>query len=83
MGHCSSVMMDMKIGRRIKAWRKRDPVLTLQDIADACHITRQAVQNWEVGRTAPQQDHLAKFCDLRGISLSTFWSRLPKKGRPS
>jgi transcriptional regulator with XRE-family HTH domain len=39
------------LGARIKALREARG-LTLQDLADLCGVTRQAVQQWESGATA-------------------------------
>lgn len=68
-------VMDMK--NRIKAWRESKNY-THADIADYCGVTRSAVAQWELAEgTTPSHAHLAKLCEMLGISLAKFWGALP------
>lgn len=69
----------METKSRILAWRESKGY-THTDVAKHCGVTRSAVAQWEMTEaTTPSHPHLAKFCDLMGISLAEFWGPLPKK----
>lgn len=69
----------MTLGKRIRAWRTNwYPTLTQAEIASGIGVSTQTIWLWEDDRTEPTHDHLAAFCKLRGISLSTFWAVAPE-----
>lgn len=41
--------------------------LTQQEVADACGVSRQAVTQWETGRSTPSPKHYGVLNDLLGV----------------
>ena len=39
-----------------------------QEVADACHITRQALSNYELGKRVPDMEMILRLCDYYGIT---------------
>lgn len=64
---------------RLKAWRESSG-LTQTDVARYLGVRPSAVSHWEAGRTPPSTKHLARFVELIGITLGSFYGRLPRKG---
>lgn len=58
----------MTIGEQLSAARKIRG-LTQQQVADQLHVTRQAISNWEVGRSYPDVASLIILSDLFVLSL--------------
>lgn len=44
------------------------------DLAEHLHVSRQAISNWENGKTCPDIDNLAMLCKLYGTSLDQLYS---------
>ena len=55
------------IGDNIKFYRKKNQ-LTQDDIAAACNVTRQAVSNWENGKTQPDIQTLSMLASTLEVS---------------
>lgn len=56
-----------KIGSRIKDLRN-EKNMTQEQMAQQLHVTRQAVSNWETGKTQPDIETLTKIAALFGVS---------------
>jgi len=56
------------LGAKIRAGRKKVG-MTGGELAATLGVTRQAINSWEVGTTAPSADLLPKVCRLLGIEL--------------
>jgi len=59
--------MSDAIGKRIKKLRLSRN-MTQDDLAQQLHVTRQAVSNWEMGKTAVGVDYLMKLAELFGVT---------------
>ena len=57
------------IGKRIRAARTRAE-LTLEQLADKLDVTRQAVEQWELGQTRPRADKQRRLADVLGMELT-------------
>ena len=55
------------IGKRIKKLRLSRN-MTQDDLAGQLHVTRQAVSNWEMGKTAVGVDYLMQLAELFGVT---------------
>ena len=44
--------------------------LSQADVAEHLHISRQAISQWETGKTQPDVGSLQALCNLYGISMS-------------
>ena len=60
--------MNIKIGARIKALRKRDGV-TQEKLADALGVTPQAVSKWESETGYPDLEYLMPIANFFNITL--------------
>ena len=60
--------MNIKIGTRIKALRKRDGV-TQEKLADALGVTAQAVSKWESENGYPDLEYLTPIANFFNITL--------------
>lgn len=58
----------MNVGLAIQKIRK-DQNLTQEAFGDIFHVTRQAVSNWETGKTYPDLQILVEISEQYGISL--------------
>ena len=58
----------MNVGYTIQRIRKEQN-LTQEAFGDVFHVTRQAVSNWETGKTYPDLQILVKISEQYGISL--------------
>jgi transcriptional regulator with XRE-family HTH domain len=62
-------MLDMlAIGHKIAALRKREN-LSQEALAARLYVTRQAVSNWEVAKSAPTIDNILELSSLFGVSF--------------
>lgn len=61
----------MNLNEKLAGLRKAKG-LTQQEIAEALHVSRQAVSRWEVGTAAPSLDNLAYLSRLYGVPLDDF-----------
>lgn len=52
----------------IKKLRKAKK-LTQDQLAEQLHVTRQAVSNWEIGKTQPDVETLTKLAEIFGVSV--------------
>lgn len=43
--------------------------LTQKELAEAMHVSRATIMNWESGKVIPKPAQLRMFCDLCGISV--------------
>lgn len=76
-----------QIGSRIKSMRN-EKGLTQEQLAVRLHVTRQAVSNWETGKTQPDIETLGSIADALGISFQELlygeskkkFYLLPKRG---
>lgn len=57
-----------KIGKYIKKVRKENK-LTQEELAKKLYISRQAVSNWEKGKTAPSVDNVSAMSELLDLSI--------------
>lgn len=57
------------VTRNIKAFRKREN-LTQDELAEKLHVTRQAVSNWENGKTQPDIDTLMSLAEALDCDAS-------------
>ncbi len=58
----------MNINEQLQQARKQHQ-LTQQTVADALHVTRQTISNWETGRSLPDIDACMLLSDFYGVSL--------------
>ena len=63
------MLNNIELGRRIAAKRK-DIALTQSQLADALHVTPQAVSRWETGAGAPSTEILLSMSELFHISMN-------------
>lgn len=56
------------VGKNIKKFREKKG-LTQDGLAEQLHVTRQAVSNWECGKTQPDIDTLQKMAQVFEISV--------------
>lgn len=68
----------MAIKDLIKAGRERLK-MTEQRFADACGVSRSAIQQWENGNTAPKRAHQQRVADLIGITVGELMSGQSEK----
>jgi len=57
----------IRIGLRFREARKELRV-PLQDVANACDVTRQAVSLWETGKALPGDEKLRRAAEFLGVS---------------
>lgn len=56
------------VGENIKRFREEKNI-SQSEIAEKLSVTRQAVSNWETGKTEPDIDTLHKIADILGVSI--------------
>ena len=56
------------IGKNIKTFREQKNISQLE-LAEKLNVTRQAVSNWEMGKTHPDIETLHKISDILEISI--------------
>lgn len=56
------------VGKNIKNFREQKNI-TQEELAEKLSVTRQAVSNWETGKTQPDIDTLHKISDILEISI--------------
>ena len=56
------------IGKNIKKWRSEKGI-TQDQLAEKLHVTRQAVSNWETGKTQPDLETLSALAECFEISV--------------
>ena len=72
----------VRIGLRFRQARKALGV-ALQDVANACGVTRQAVSLWETGKTVPNDGTLARAAEYLGVSRRWLLTgELPQRAEP-
>lgn len=57
-----------KVNTTIKRLRQ-DKGLNQEQLADQLHVTRQAVSNWETGKTQPDIETLTQIAEYFGVSV--------------
>ena len=57
-----------KIGRRFKSARTKNGY-TLEQVAQRCGVSRNAVQRWESGASFPTPENLATVAGVYGVSV--------------
>lgn len=67
----------MNVGLAIQKIRK-DQNLTQEAFGDIFHVTRQAVSNWETGKTYPDLQILVEISEQYGISLDALLKEDPQ-----
>jgi len=60
--------VDLMIEKNIKKFREQKNI-TQSELAEKLNVTRQAVSNWETGKTQPDIDTLHKIADMLEISI--------------
>ncbi len=60
--------MDTSIAKRIKKLRLSRN-MTQDDLAEQLHVTRQAVSNWEMGKTSVSVEGLTKLAEIFDVSI--------------
>lgn len=58
----------MKLEEKL-AYLRKEQGLTQLELAEAVHVTRQAVSRWEVGTSVPTTENLACLSRLYGVSV--------------
>lgn len=58
------------IGKNISKFRKEQE-MTQDQLAERLHVTRQAVSNWENGKTQPDVETLGQLAECLGVSVET------------
>ena len=58
----------MMVGKHIKQYREQKD-MTQEALADRLSVTRQAVSNWECGKTQPDIETLHKIADVLDITV--------------
>ncbi|MDD4125008.1 MAG: helix-turn-helix transcriptional regulator [Eubacteriales bacterium] len=66
------------VGKNIKKFREMKKV-TQEEMAQALFITRQAVSNWENGKTEPDIDTLQKIADFLNVTMEELIYGVKKK----
>jgi len=56
------------VQKNIKKYRENKGI-TQEQMAEALNVTRQAISNWETGRTEPDIDTLQRLSDYLGITI--------------
>ena len=56
------------IGKNISKFRKEQE-MTQDQLAERLHVTRQAVSNWENGKTQPDVETLEQLAECFGVSV--------------
>lgn len=64
-----------QIGKNIRAKRKQKEI-SQEELAESLHVTRQAISNWETGKTQPDLETLERLasafeCDIQDIIYGT------------
>ena len=67
----------MNVGHTIQKIRKEQN-LTQEAFGDIFHVTRQAVSNWETGKTYPDLQILVEISEQYGISLDAMLKEDPQ-----
>jgi len=70
----------ISVGENIKRIREAKK-LSQSDLAERLNVTRQAVSNWELGKTEPDIDTLHRIADTLGVSIEELiygFERKPK-----
>ena len=67
------------VGKNIKNFREQKNI-TQEELAEKLSVTRQAVSNWETGKTQPDIDTLHKISDILEISIEELISNVATKG---
>lgn len=60
--------MNRAIGKRVKRLRLNRN-LTQDVLAEQLHVTRQAVSNWEMGKTAINVEYLVRLSEIFGVTM--------------
>ena len=60
--------MNNQIGKNIRSLRT-EKGMTQDQLAEAIHVTRQAVSNWENGKTEPDIDTLTRIAEIFEVSI--------------
>lgn len=74
----------MKLEEKL-AYLRKEQGLTQLELAEAVHVTRQAVSRWEVGTSVPTTENLACLSRLYGVSVDDLLNgreEPPKKEPP-
>ena len=66
------------IGQNIKTIRKKLGI-TQEELAEKLNVTRQAVSNWENGKTEPDIETLTKMAQIFDISIDKLVDGVPKE----
>lgn len=65
------------IGENIKSLRKKNNI-TQEELAEKLSVTRQAVSNWENGKTEPDIETLTKIAQIFDTSIDELVDGIPK-----
>ncbi len=68
-----------QVGKNIKKFREKKKV-TQDEMAQALFVTRQAISNWENGKTEPDIDTLQKIADYLKVTMEELIYGEKKKG---
>lgn len=74
----------MKLEEKL-AYLRKEQGLTQLELAEAVHVTRQAVSRWEVGTSVPTTENLACLSRIYGVSVDDLLNgreEPPKKEPP-
>ena len=65
------------VGKNLKNIRKKNNI-TQDELAEKLSVTRQAVSNWENGKTEPDIETLTKIAQIFNISIDELVDGIPK-----
>lgn len=65
------------IGKNISSYRRK-LVITQEELAEKLNVTRQAVSNWENGKTEPDIETLTRIAQIFDISIDELVDGIPK-----
>lgn len=66
----------MELPDRIRVWRQAAGI-SPSELARRLGVSQSAVAQWEAGTTTPLTKHLLGIARECGVSMQTFWGRLP------
>ena len=67
------------IGKNIKYYRN-EREMTQEELAAKLNVTRQAVSNWETGKTQPDVETLSSIAEVLGVTLDDLIAKPKSKG---
>ena len=66
------------VGKNIKKLRKEKNI-TQDQLAEQLHVTRQAISNWEIGKTQPEIETLSAMAEYFEVTVEELIYETPQK----